>query len=109
MCSSDLQPATLALALPAGDVVAVRTSAAIGDHAAGSILIGERLAPADAARAHGRECIVAFSDGKVRLGRVAKGRAGPHSLKVPTGGGAMADSSDVAWVAPIGLAVRAID
>ena len=97
MAKNDLMTFDIA----AEDPVAVQLEADIGDYAAGSYLIGNRLFGADIVNAHGADCIVMTRNGRILLRRLLW-RDGGISL-VP-----LAPSGDVRFDAEIEWAARVI-
>ncbi len=94
------------LDIPADDPVAVELTSAIGPYKAGAILVGNRYRGQDAANAAGRNAIVGLKDGSVVLRRVIlHPDGGGMSLVSLESGGDITHGPNIAWAAPIVMAV----
>lgn len=93
--------------VPADDPVAVRISATTGPYPAGTLVVGNRYRGNNLSNAHGRDAIVATTDGTLLLRRVvADPELGSFVLLSLNNGGEVTRLEEVDWIAPLVLAVR---
>lgn len=94
------------LDIPSDDPVAIRVRSKTGPYEAGSLLVGNRYAPGNFANALGRDAIVALTEDSHVLRRVASGSVSEGFLLVSlNSGGETVHVRDIAWIAPIVMAV----
>ncbi len=99
--ASDAQT-TLSLVVATPNPIAVRVSATVGSFEADTILICNKFDFDPDVLLEGRSCLVGLKAGEMLFGRVSSSAAG-ISLDEGT---SSRPTSDIAWVAPVTMAVR---
>lgn len=100
------QPQLVHFEVPAEDPVAARLDVSVGYFEAGTILIANRLRPADWANAHGLDCFVGLSSEATLLRRVIRGTDGSWTLVPLDNGTDVQYDQTLVWIARVIVAVR---
>jgi transcriptional regulator with XRE-family HTH domain len=97
---------TLTFDTPARNPIALRFRANVGTYCAGDVVIADRLAPEDAARALGRDCIVEVDGVASGFGRFISSVDGNYLLVPPDPGAQARPLPAPDWIAPVVMLIR---
>jgi transcriptional regulator with XRE-family HTH domain len=94
------------MSIPGEDSIAITVADRFGPHETGTILIATRVAAERLHHADGRDCLVEVRGGRLLFRRMVLGKGSVAAYVPYEDGGEVERNLDVAWVAPVVMAVR---
>jgi transcriptional regulator with XRE-family HTH domain len=98
--------ARVTIDLPQIDAMAVRLTEKSGDFEPGTLLVAEAVDQKDLPSYDGKPCLVARADGAISLRSLTLDAKGKVGLSSHAGNGALDRNPEIAWIAPVRVAIR---